>query len=381
MRNFNSILLVANYDSNVGYAWWLMESFWAVIAEHYCKSYNIILVYPSISHIPEIIDKSPLHVIRYDFSGNSFFRVVKHCFFLRRFRVQIIYLTDRTTWQWKYFLYRLCGVRLIVTHEHAPGLRTEPRGIKALLKATFHRIPWLRVDGAIGATDFIRKRLINVNKMPEKRSFSAPNGLPEQNAFIAPSDLHQLFHIPCNRKIIVMVSRAHRYKGVDFAIHCLDYLLDKGRNDVHFLFIGDGPDLKFFKEFAQEKGVYSCCTFPGKQENVKSLLAGADIAFHPSRGEVGYSLSILEYMQAGLPVVVPDNPSVCQATEHNKNGFIYREGDVQSASEYLCQLLNDKNIRLRQGEYARESVKKFSLTFTHKALIQSINEVSRLQNM
>lgn len=29
------ILLVANWESDVGYAWWLMENFWATIAQYY----------------------------------------------------------------------------------------------------------------------------------------------------------------------------------------------------------------------------------------------------------------------------------------------------------------------------------------------------------
>ena len=63
-----SILCVANWDSNVGYAWWLMESFWVKIAEHYGNEFNVFLAYPSITIIPEKIKNSNLKVENIDFT-------------------------------------------------------------------------------------------------------------------------------------------------------------------------------------------------------------------------------------------------------------------------------------------------------------------------
>ncbi|MBA3015909.1 MAG: glycosyltransferase family 4 protein [Desulfobulbaceae bacterium] len=370
-----TLLLVANYDSGVGYAWWLMESFWVKLAEQYCRQHQVILAYPSISTLPPAIVQAPLLVMEQDFNDSRFYQVFSQCRFLRRNKVYTIYFSDQPTFHWRYPLYRLFGVRLIVVHDHTPGLRTPVRGLKAWLKHLAHRVPWLPADGFIGATEFVRQRLIKVNCVAQSKCFAAPNGLPPLDHSLNVVDLHTLFQIPAGRKILIMSGRAHRFKGVDFVLRCMKHLLSNDQKKLHFLFLGDGPDLEFFFDMSSEMGITNYCTFAGRRHDVPDLLGGADIAIHPSRGEVGYSLSILEYMQAGLPVVVPDNPSVCAATEHKESGMIYAEGNVQAAAEILQQLANDNALRTKLGFRARIEVRKYNLAFSHRALLEAFAKI------
>lgn len=372
-----TLLLVANWDSDVGYAWWLMESFWARLAEHYQHQYRIVLAYPRINTLPPTIARAPLQPVEQDFSGSSPGWLLAHCRFLRRNRVRILYFSDWATWKWRYALYRLCGVRWIIIHDHTPGLRTPARGFKDAVKRLIHRLPWLTVDGAIGATVFVRQRFIEVNGLPPERCFAAPNGLPPLTPPPVAADLHARFQIPVERKILVMTGRAHRYKGVDFILTCLSRLWGEGRRDLHFLFVGDGPDLACFIALAGQLGIADACTFAGRCDDVPALLESADIAIHPSSGEVGYSLSILEYMRAGLPVVVPDNPSVCGATAHEISGLVYAEGDCQSATAALRRLLDDDALRTRLGEQARIAVQQYRLDATHTALLEAFETILR----
>ena len=59
-----AILLVADCDSNVGYAWWLMGSFWVVFAEN---DYECHLAYPTISSIPGSINTALITIRAFDF--------------------------------------------------------------------------------------------------------------------------------------------------------------------------------------------------------------------------------------------------------------------------------------------------------------------------
>src|SRR5690606_37747034 len=100
------------------------------------------------------------------------------------------------------------------------------------------------------------------------------------------------------------------------------------------------------------------------------FLASCDMAFHPSEAEVGYSLSILEYMQAALPVIVPDNPSVCAATVNGRTGLVYREGDVDAASASIEQFLDHPDDARVMGAAGCELVaNKYSLGAAHSALL------------
>lgn len=373
--NKKTLLLVANYHSAVGYAWWLMESYWAKIANHYKECLQTVLAYPRISEVPKIIKSSPIRCVEFNFSGHSISDVLEQCRFLRRNKVAAVYFTDWPTWHWKYAIYKFIGVKTIIIHDHTPGMRMHKKGLYRLLKSAIHKVPCLCADGAFGATDFVAKRLVEINRVPEKKVFSVSNGLPSQNYSVKPKSLHTLFSIHSEKLIIIMVARASRYKNIDFVLKCISSLPQLLRNRIHFVFIGDGPDLSYFIKFATRLCISEVVTFAGKRNDVQSLLLDADIAFHSSSGEVGYSLTILEYMQAGLPVIVPDDSSVCGATIHGMNGMIYPKGDYKTASRLLQILIQDQQLRARFSRQAMLTSRKYDLEKTHKALLNAFNKI------
>ena len=72
MSSKGNILLVANWDSDIGYAWWLMESFWVTIADHFRQhGMQSYLAYPSITKIPDSITTSDIQTIELDFKDHS----------------------------------------------------------------------------------------------------------------------------------------------------------------------------------------------------------------------------------------------------------------------------------------------------------------------
>lgn len=367
----SSLLLVANYTSDVGYAWWLMESFWVVLAEHYHGVLHVVLAYPEINHLPPAISKAPLEPVEQNFFGGGLAELVQQCRFIRRYAVRAIYFSDRSIWSWRYLFYRMCGVRLIITHDHTPGMRTVPTGPKAWLKSLLHRMPFFTVDGAIGATEFVRRRLIDVARVPAKKCFAAPNGLPLADGATVAADLYSIFNIPANRKIMIMTGRANRYKGILFILDAMVNLDIEIRNNLHFLFVGDGPDLQLFKQRTLELALDKHCSFPGRRNDIAALLQGADFAVHASRGEVGYSLSILEYMQAGLPVIVSDNPSVCGAIEDQITGLIYQENSLDDAASAITKLVQDSQLCQKLGAQAKIFVRRFTIAQTHEGLIDA----------
>jgi len=367
-------LCVANWDSNVGYAWWLMESFWLQIHARFQDNYKVAIAYPSISRLPAHIEASSISKEHFNFRVGSLKSLLDHCRFIRTRNIQVIYFSDRPTSHWSYVLFRLCGVKKIIVHDHTPGTRTRPQGLRKLLKTLRARIPYFSADTAIGATEYVKQRLIDINCFPATRCFSAPNGLPPLTNKIEPIDLHTQLTRHKDTLFIVSTGRATLYKGVDFALDVIAQLVQREQiANIHYLYCGDGPDLQFLQTKATTLGIAQQVTFLGRVNNIDSILAGCDIAFHPSRGEVGYSLSILEYMRAGLPVVISDNPSVCEAITHHHDGLVYEEGDITSAVHALKELIADNNQRKLLGQQGKETVQnKYSLDNTHQALIRAL---------
>jgi glycosyltransferase involved in cell wall biosynthesis len=375
----NSLLLVANWDSGTGYAWWLIEGFWVLIASDYSKkSRTVYLAYPSISRISKAISESAIAVRQLDFRRKDLKSVVQQCKFIREHGIGTIYFSDYPGCHWRYFLYRMSGASCIIVHDHTPGVRDKPSAFRQLLKRMLHRIPGYCTSGLIGATEYVRKRHIEVNCFPEKNCYSAPNGLLDQPVAV-PVDLQKLYGIPAGRKVMVTTGRASHYKGIDFALEILSLLVNReGRHDIHYLFCGDGPDLDEFRRLADSLNIREYVTFAGRVDLVYPCLLACDFAIHPSKGEVGYSLSILEYMQAGLPVIVPDNPSVCGATITNVNGYTYRDGNITDAADKVMKLLDNPALIEKLGGQARKDVmENYKLSVTHERLLKAVDAIDQ----
>ena len=71
-----NILLVANWESNVGYAWWLMENFWTTIAKHF-DDRSCFLIYPKITVLPESISTTSIKTSELNFSDHSIGNLIK----------------------------------------------------------------------------------------------------------------------------------------------------------------------------------------------------------------------------------------------------------------------------------------------------------------
>ena len=345
-----------------------------LLGQHYVdKGNEVYLIYPNISTIPKKISESQIVVEQLNLRKNDLVSLFRQYKFIRQHRIDTIYFSDYPSFNLKYLIFRLAGVKHIIVHEHVPGIRSIPGKSKRLLKKWVHRMPLICASGLIAATEYVRRRHIEVTGMPEERCYCASNGLPEPS-ITPPVDLHKKFSIPGNRKIMVTTGRANKYKGIDFALAVTAQLVnEQKRQDVHYLFCGDGPDLGLFKSIAKSLSIEGYVTFAGQLDTVFPYLASCDYAIHPSKGEVGYSLSILEYMQAGLPVIVPDNPSVCGATLDGVNGYIYKDDDLLDATSKAAQLLSSPELINAMGGRAKQIVfEKYRLCDTHEQLLHAV---------
>lgn len=345
MSQKGNILLVANWESNIGYAWWLMENYWITIANNFAEEgRQSFLVYPKITVIPNAIIKSSITPIELNFHNHSLTSLNLLRSTLKLHGIRHIYLTDSPAYSLMYVILRFWGIKTIVIHDHTPGERDIPGATKKLLKSLIQRLPYITADHYIGATEFVRTRLINVLRIPKNKCSCVPNGIiPIDLSHFDKQYTQKTFNLPTDRKIVVTTGRATFYKGIDFFIECAHELINRqGVNQLHFLYCGEGPDMDNFKSLVNNYQLTKYFTFAGNRDDIRSILPTCHIGFHASTGEVGYSLSILEYMSAGLITIVPEGPSTSLATTDMKNGLLYKYRDLDSATNSIKRALNSE---------------------------------------
>jgi glycosyltransferase involved in cell wall biosynthesis len=130
--------------------------------------------------------------------------------------------------------------------------------------------------------------------------------------------------------------------------------------DTIFLAIGDGPLRERLTDHAKSLGIEKNIRFTGFKTCIAELLQIMDVYVCTSISE-GLSLSILEAMAAGKPVIATNVGGNPEIIAHGDNGFLVPAKSAAELSAGLIMMLRDKQLAKRLGVKGQQNVQeKFS---------------------
>lgn len=161
------------------------------------------------------------------------------------------------------------------------------------------------------------------------------------------------------KKVILFVGRLAEKKGVTYLIDAM-----KKIENAILVIVGEGPLNNQLKKQALYKGDQIKFLGAKSHEELKTLLASADIFVAPSitanNGDSeGLGLVLLEAMASGLPVVATRSGGIVQIIEDGINGFLVEEKNSMQLAEAISQILSDDEIIERFKEKGFETIKKY----------------------
>jgi glycosyltransferase involved in cell wall biosynthesis len=162
-------------------------------------------------------------------------------------------------------------------------------------------------------------------------------------------------------------------------IYGMEYLLSafsqvvKIQPQSRLLICGDGPLMEKLKNYCKLEGMDEFVHFEGavKNEDLPKYLAAADVYVSSSLSD-GTSVSLLEAISMGLPVVVSDIPTNREWIKDGMNGILTRPEDPYAIRDALVSLLSDEEKRQtfseRNVQLAREKA-NWDYNFTKLEMI------------
>ena len=374
-RNGGSLLCVANFPSNTGYAWDFIEGLYAGIADQLSgQGITTFVAYPRIDDAPRTLAGSAAQAVELDARVNDPRCVRATLRFVRENGVKAMYLADRPSWHPAYLLFRLAGVRQIVVHDHTSGERTPPRGLKRAVKLVMRRsIPGMLADTVIGVSDYVARRKVEVDLVPKNRVRRVWNSLviPDRDPGAA-GRLRREFGLGDSVQVVACVGRASPPKGIEYLLRAFDRLAEKELGDAVLVYLGDGPDLERLETIRTGLRHPDRILFGGYRADARELIEGADVCVVPSVWHEAFGLSALEPMARGVPVVATRVGGIPEVVVDNETGLLVPPADEAALADAIASLLQDPAKRRRMGENGRARASK------HFAIEDQIQTLARL---
>ena len=130
--------------------------------------------------------------------------------------------------------------------------------------------------------------------------------------------------------------------------------------DIKCLLIGDGPQRSEIETKIVNFGLTSHVCITGLLPDVRPTVAACNVMALVSHRET-FSISALESMALGKPMIMTKIGGANEQIIHGKNGYLYESGNITELADALRQLMESEK-RGRMGASARSRVvQQFSL--------------------
>ncbi|MGK9326643.1 glycosyltransferase family 4 protein [Aerococcus urinaeequi] len=157
--------------------------------------------------------------------------------------------------------------------------------------------------------------------------------------------------------ILFSTGELNKNKNHEIVIRAISQL---NNPSIHYIIAGQGPLKKYLNNLAIELKVDKQVHLLGYRDDIPKILSIADVFVFPSIRE-GLSVSLMEAMAVGLPVITSNIRGNNDLIDHEYGGYLI---DNQDVDEYVGKIVdcyqNESNIDLF-GSYNQKKILKYSI--------------------
>jgi len=250
---------------------------------------------------------------------------------------------------------RLAGVRGLVHHLHTSDttLRPRHRRLERLLAFGTRRI--LCCSAAVAR--HAQKDL----GLPEDRTVVIRNGIDPAPPVDA-AQARALLPAGMTGPIVGCVGGLTPHKGQAVLLRAVASLgapastHHRDAGEPSLVLVGEGPERPALEALARELGIAPRVHFLGLRHDARALLPAFSLLAAPSLGREGLGLSVLEGMDAGLPIVASRTGGLPEVVEDGVTGQLVPEGDPQALATAIAAILGDPGRARAWGESGRRRI-------------------------
>ena len=157
-----------------------------------------------------------------------------------------------------------------------------------------------------------------------------------------------------NKLKLIAVGRLVPLKNFDLLIRAIAEVINQGQNNLLLLIAGEGEERMRLEALSRDLGIESYVKLLGLRHDIMGLMKASDLFVLPSSYE-GLSLAMIEAMACGLPIIASDVRGLKDYITNEQNGLLFPAGDHKALAERILKLANDRKLRGKLSQGARES--------------------------
>jgi len=251
-----------------------------------------------------------------------------------------------------------------------------PNDFNSISKKFFYKILSFRTDRVVAVSNATMKKYIELTSVNESKVSVVWNAVKNSISEIQKSseEKRRELDIEHNIPILLAIGRVCEAKDYETLLKAAKLLKDQDQR-YRLLIAGDGPLWDEMNLLRDTFGLQNNVTFLGRRNDIAELLNMADIFVQSSRWE-GLSISIIEAMMFGKPIVATAVDGTCEQIRNGIDGLLVPAGDHISLANAIKSLLNNKQMQLQYGQSAKKrAYEEFTMNIMSERLIKLYEEV------
>jgi glycosyltransferase involved in cell wall biosynthesis len=166
------------------------------------------------------------------------------------------------------------------------------------------------------------------------------------------TEIRTEFGLTDDQHLVLYVGRLRPVKGVEYGIRSFASATER-HNNMHMAVAGEGEQLDYLRNLANELGLGEKTTFLGVRNDLPDLLSAADSVLMPSLNE-GFPRTAIEAMAAGKPLIATRVGGTPEAITDNETGLLVPPADIDAMANALVELVGDPGLQSRLGTTGRK---------------------------
>ena len=165
---------------------------------------------------------------------------------------------------------------------------------------------------------------------------------------------------------LLFCGRISKFKGIETVIYAIWKLINRYNiNNISLNIVGDGQKeyIKYLKNKVNKLSLSAFIHWISKAErnNMPEIYCSHDILIFPSIWQEPFSITILEAMSCGIPIIGTLTGGSKEILVDNENSLVFKEGNSNQLTNKIKLLIENKDLRKKIIKKGLETANNYTL--------------------